>query len=160
MVGGVNQHVHWLLETKKYSSDKSFRNALLKAVPSLKGNGSYGVSPVRDRDALERYQCKGERRGDKVVLYWSNSLVYTPARVLELHNLFWDTREELKKKRKAAPMLQYTIDECKRLRIDAEDRRLIAGVYVDEMVHRGKALKVKHLLGEHDIPYFSRGISA
>lgn len=136
-VAGDNEHWHFLIETDAHVNIQAFRVALTKAVPELKGNGSYSVSEVKDIDKYVRYMCKGESEGCGAEVVWRHSLLYTEEKCDQLHVEYWEENRRMKK-RKVGSMIDAVVDECKRSSIGWREREKISFLYVKEVMSRAK----------------------
>jgi len=140
-VAGVdNEHWHWYLEADVHNV-QAFRVSLTRAVPALRGNASYSATVVQDVDKYVRYMCKGDAEGAGVEVVWRNSILYDEAKIEELHDEYWTENRRLKK-RKAGSMIDWVVDECKRLEIDWNARSRIAEIYIRELSARGKPINL------------------
>lgn len=138
-VNNSNEHWHWLLETDRELHP--VRCSFNRAIPELKGNGKYSLTVCRDIDKYVRYLCKGESEGVTPELAWSNSLVYDAAKLEELHVQYWDENRRLKK-RKVGSMIDWCVDECKRLGVQYTDRKRISEIYIRELMSRCKPINL------------------
>lgn len=132
-----NEHWHFYLETDAFKNLQSFRVALTRAVPELKGNGAYSATEVKDKDKYWRYMCKGDTDGGGCWVVWRHSLVFTEEYVDQLHEEYWQENRRLKS-RKVGSVIDAVIDECKRSGVAWDDRTAIARIYVTEVSKRAK----------------------
>lgn len=137
--GGSNEHWHWLIETDKELH--AVRCSFNRAVPELKGNGSYSLSQCKDLDKYVRYLCKGETEGAAPELAWSSSLIYDAEKLEELHAAYWEENRKLKK-RKVGSMIDWVVDEAKRQNIAYSDRAKLSEIYIRELGVRGKPINL------------------
>jgi len=134
--GGANEHWHWLI----YSAKKiqPWRVALTRAVPSLKGNGSYSVSEIKDLEAYKRYMCKGDAIELQPEVVWEHGLDWGYE---DLHAQYWEANRQ-SKKRKAGSVIDYVIDEAKRTALAWDDRKALTRCYIKEVVARSKPINI------------------
>lgn len=137
---GENEHWHWLIEAD-VRNVQAFRVALTRAVESLKGNGAYSASVVKDLEKYERYMAKGEAHGVLPEIAWRNSLKYDDDKVAELHEEYWSEHAKLKK-RKAGSMIDHVVDEAKRQNVEWKNREKLGALYVEEVVRRARPLNI------------------
>lgn len=140
-LSGSNEHWHWLLEVPSALKITQFRTQLTRAVPTLKGNASYSAVVCTDVDKYERYMAKGDSEGQGCEVAWSNSIKYSAEKIDELHATYWLENRKLKK-RKAGSMIDWLIDEAKRLEIRWSDRDRLALLMVKELGRRGKPVNL------------------
>lgn len=138
-VGGANEHWHWLLETDK--ALHAVRCSFNRAVPELSGNGKYSLTLVKDADKYEHYLCKGGSEGQVPEVAWRNSIKFTDEKIGELHDEYWQANRALKK-RKVGSMIDWVVDEAKRLEISWNDRAKISEIYIRELGARGKPINL------------------
>lgn len=138
-VSDQNEHWHWFLETD--IKEASFRVLLKRAVPELKGNGSYSVSAVKDVEKYERYMAKGESEGVGPEVAWRHGLLHTPDRIDELHEEYWTENARLKKRKKGSVM-DCVLDQCRREEVSWEDRKKIFDLYLRELVSRNRPVNM------------------
>lgn len=136
---GGNEHWHFHLFTEK--TIKQLRCSFNRAVPELKGNGGYSLTEVRDADAYDAYMAKGNSESEMPEVAWRNSLDYDDAKVTALHDEYWQ-ENRARKKKKLGSMIDWCVDECKRLNVDWNDRRQIAKIYIREVGARGKPINL------------------
>lgn len=145
-----NEHWHWLLDVPSSGRAgersaavrlQAFRVALTRAVPGLKGNAAYSATEVKDVEKYERYMCKGESDGVGPQVCWRNSLKYLDDKLDELHVAYWETNRTLKK-RTAGSMVDFVVEEAKRLCVDWKDRRRLGKIYAKEVCARRKPLNI------------------
>lgn len=143
-VAGDNEHWHWLLETKeKVKKIQALRVALTRAVPELKGNAGYSLTEIRDVEKYERYMCKGNSSMEGPVVVWSQSLLYTPEKVAELHGDYWTSNREMATARKRLlPPVDQVVATCKEAKIDWMDRTAISKAYIRLQVERKKGINI------------------
>jgi len=134
--GGANEHWHWFI----YAPQKiqPWRVALTRAVPALRGNGSYSVSEIKDVEGYKRYMCKGDGIELQPEVVWSHGLDWNYE---ELHDQYWEANRQTKK-RKAGSVIDYVIDEAKRTAIAWDDRKGLTRCYIKEVVARSKPINI------------------
>lgn len=138
-VAGANEHWHWLLETDKELHP--VRCSFNRAVPELKGNGKYSLTVCRDVSKYVRYLCKGSAEGVLPEVSWSNSIQYSADMIEEYHAGYWEENRRLKK-RKVGSMIDFVVDEAKRLGIAHTDRKKLAEIYIRELGVRCKPINL------------------
>lgn len=138
-VAGSNEHWHFLLDTAK--TIKQLRCSFNRECPGLKGNGKYSLTECRDVDKYVRYMAKGDSEGQLPEVAWRLGLEWTDEKLAELHDEYWQENRALKKK-KTGSMIDWVIDECKRLEIDYNDRNKICELYIRELGARGKPINL------------------
>lgn len=136
-VSGENEHWHWFIETEMKPA--TFRTALKRAVPELVGNGSYSVTLVADEDKYLKYMAKGNSEGEGAELMWRHGLKWTTEKIEQLHRDYW-VANRLLKKRRAASVVDYVIDEAKRLAVQWDDRKALLTMYIKELVARNRSI--------------------
>lgn len=132
-VEGTNEHVHWIIYTDK--PIKTVRQALTRAVP-LKGNGAYSMSVVKDVAKYERYCCKGQSDGSGCDVVWKQTI---EDRFDELHEAYWAENRKLKR---GGNVAERVLDECKRQRVEWNDRAKIGTIYIRELVTMNKPVNL------------------
>lgn len=137
-----NVHYHFLLEGFKEKKDvQAFRVGLTRKCPMLKGNGGYSISVVKDLDKYERYMSKGSSSMDGPQIVWRQSLKYDDVKIDALHKLYWVENSKMKK-RSAGSILDFVVDEAKRLGVSWSDRHSLNMIYIKEMEARSKPLNL------------------
>lgn len=142
VAGKDNVHWHWLLHVK-YKNEPSFRQALLKAVPTLKGNKAYSMSPVKDQDKYERYMCKGNSRDEGSEVCWCHGLEYTSEWIQARHDAYWEVHDELVgSSKQSESMLDYVCRVGGERNVQWIDRQELARIYCEEVKRRRKPLNL------------------
>lgn len=134
------EHWHFFVETK--TKPQPFRVALVRAVPDLKGNGAYSVAECRDVEKYLRYMAKGDEAAVPPEVVWKVGPMWTPEKIDELHEAYWQENRELKRRRKEGSVIDAVIDVCKEKRLAWEDRSYIAEEYIKELVSRNKVINI------------------
>lgn len=141
-VADQNEHWHWYLEGDRFKSINSFRTTLTKTVPALKGNGGYSAKLCdNDVEKYWRYMCKGESDGAGAEIAWKHGLLWTDARLEELHQSFWANAPNAKR-RKLAPIADVVFERCKAKQVAWDDRRTIFEEYIRELYARDKPINL------------------
>lgn len=138
-VAGDNEHWHFILYSSK--TIKQLRSSLNRDVPALTGNGKYSLTDCRDEDKYLRYMAKGSSDGEMPEVAWRHGLEWTDEKLEELHDEYWEVNRKLKK-RKLGSMIDWLVDECKRLEVGWADREKIAELYIRELGARGKPINL------------------
>ncbi|EFJ50314.1 hypothetical protein VOLCADRAFT_88798 [Volvox carteri f. nagariensis] len=140
-VAGSNEHWHFLVETDSYRNIQSFRVALTRKIPTLKGNACYSATVVSDLEKYERYLAKGESEGAGPEVVWRHSLKYTDEKIEELHIGYWTENKRLRK-RKAGSVIDAVIDIAKDENVHWERREKLAELYLKEVVSRNRPVNI------------------
>lgn len=135
------EHYHWYI-IGEWKNINAFRSRLKADCPSLRGNGMYSLSTVRDKVSYARYVCKGKGEGQGFDLVWRNSLEYTEEMLEQFHMEWWLERKRLLKKRKTGSMVDALVATAKEQKLAGYDRRPIVRLYIEESVARGRPINV------------------
>lgn len=139
LVDGGNEHWHWLLTTDEKIS--VVRTSFNRACPTLKGNGAYSLSVVKDVDKYERYMAKGDSEGVAPEVCWRYGLRYSDEKLEELHEAYWTENRKLKK-RKTGSVIDNVIDICKAQNVNWERRDKIGEIYIKQLVERSRPINL------------------
>lgn len=92
-------HWHALVRTTK--TVETFRAQFKKACPGV-AKEDYSIGTVTDgeEEIYIRYMCHGTKRGDKVRVVLIQHLGYDQEKLQELHEEFWQKREEYRRPKK------------------------------------------------------------
>lgn len=137
--GGDNEHWHFHLWGDK--TIKQLRCTFNRQVPELKGNGAYSLTLCRDADKYDRYMAKGVDEHSMPDVAFSSCLTYNDDQIKILHDEYWAENKKMKRKA-AASMIDFTIDEAKARRIDWQDRQKLSEIYIKEIGDRGKPINL------------------
>lgn len=138
---GSNPHFHAVLHSLRKLS--AVRAAIKRAIPTLNGNGSYSVAQVRDLAKYQRYMMKGESEDVMPVITAGFGLMYTdPSWQEEQHDAYWEEAATLTRKRKAAPVFEAVLHECKVRQISWQNREAIGRIYIKEQADRDKGINI------------------
>ena len=136
---GSNPHYHVVLHTARKLP--AVRTALKRAMPALKGNGSYSVSQVRDLSKYQRYMMKGESREVQPHVAAAHGMEYGSAQWQEeMHDAYWDEAEQLNRKRKREPVIDSVYQQCTAAGLSWDQRDKIARIYIKELISRDKPI--------------------
>lgn len=120
---------------------------LKKALPELKGNGTYGVGSrdIESREKYLRYLCKGQSAQQPPEVLLRCGLEFTDEWVATEHKAYWEANAELKKKNKTAKLglMEQLREYAATLPSSASDhRKKIAERYVDLCIEIDKPINV------------------
>lgn len=136
---GSNPHYHVVLHTARKLP--AVRTALKRAMPGLKGNGSYSVSAVRDLGKYQRYMMKGDSREVQPHVVASYGMMYSDQSWQEeTHDAYWDEAEQINRKRKREPLMDSVFQQCTAAGLEWHQRDRIARIYIKELISRDKAI--------------------
>lgn len=138
---GSNPHYHVVLHsTRKLPA---IRTALKRAMPSLRGNGSYSVTAVRDLAKYQRYMMKGDSKEVMPQVVASYGMAYSDLSWQEeMHDAYWAEAEDLKRKRSKAPIQSSIYEQCTAEGVEWHQREKIARIYIKELVSRDKPINI------------------
>lgn len=136
-VAGDNEHWHWYLRTPKKISP--FRQALVKKVPGLSGNGAYSVKACTDNEGYWRYILKGEAVEVPAEVVWQLGVEWTQEKFDQLHEAYWEENRK-RRKRAAGSVQDHVVDEAKRRAVRWDDRKELCRIYIKELVARSKPI--------------------
>lgn len=140
--GDNNEHHHWYLEVNGYKNVQTFRVALTKKIPGLKGNGSYSVKECDDDyERYWQYMCKGAGSGTGPQVVWRHGLIFTDEKLEELHQAYWN-ENRMKKRAKVEPIMDVVYDQLKADGTAWRDREAIAHAYIRELYKRNKPINL------------------
>lgn len=138
---GSNPHYHVVLHTTRKLP--AVRTALKRAMPGLKGNGSYSVSAVRDLPKYQRYMMKGDSREVQAHVVAGHGMEYSSLQWQEeTHDAYWDEADSITRKRKSEPLMNSIFAQCTAAGTEWHQRDKIARIYIKELVSRDKAINI------------------
>lgn len=132
----LHHHVLWTCPSTQTLKLPALRKMLLQKIPSLRGNGSYSFTTVRDLEKYCRYLAKGSSAGEHPVVVWQHGLFDIEA----LHDAYWAEHKERYKPQ--LPVVEHIIEACKEQNVSFENRSKIAEMYVTEQVKRKKGVNI------------------
>lgn len=160
-VKGVNHHVQGMFLASLGSlKPTALRARFKKLVPKLEGNKSYSMkhlNPEGDANfpflGMERYLCKGSSLDElpRLLSVGTTAARYTPDRIAELHQQYWDTAAALSKKRKVR-MFDEVLRKAKSNRI--ERREDIARLVITELAEQDKVISINGVRGLTNLVYY------
>lgn len=140
--GDDNAHHHWYLEMQGFKNVQTFRVALTKKIPGLKGNGAYSVKECDDDyERYWQYMCKGAGSGTGADVVWRHGLVFTDEKLEALHAAYWSENRD-RKRVKMEPVLDVVFQKLKEDGTAWSDREAVAQAYIRELYARNKPINI------------------
>lgn len=137
-VEGENPHYHAVLHSDR--KVPAIRMAL-KRMLGITGNGQYSLSDVRDLAKYQRYMMKGPSANVLPEIVVAVGIQYQDADWRrDQHDAFWEEAEQLTKKRKLEPIMDYTYRECTTQGVQWHQRERIGKIYISELISRNKPI--------------------
>lgn len=141
-VNGENEHWHWYIESDAWTNIKAFRVALTRAVPELKGNGSYSAKETDETvDRYWAYMAKGDSEGAGIIAVWRHGLLWTDDYLEELHQRYW-TENHVFKKQKLRHVDEVVLERCMEKKLEYDNVLEISKVYIKELFSRNKPINL------------------
>lgn len=136
----AREHWHFLLTTCK--TIKQVRSSFARCCPELIGNKGYSLTTVKELEKYIRYLCKGDSEGVTPEVAWTSGLTWTDEKFEEEHEAYWSANKKMKKAKTSGSMIDWVIDECKRLEVRWEQREVIAKIYIRELGARSRPVNM------------------
>lgn len=139
---GTNEHWHWYIEVTGFKNVQAFRVALTRAVPDLKGNGSYSVKECDDQvERYWQYMAKGEADGEGVIPVWRHGLLWTDEYIDELHAKYW-AENHVFKKQKLRHIDEVVLEKAMEAKVAWDVPYELQKIYIKELFLRNKPINL------------------
>lgn len=118
---------HWHAWIRTSKTVETFRAQFKKACDVAKEDYSLGVIKEGEDEVYIRYMCHGSKRGDVVDLVCMHALGYDAEKLQQLHEEFWQKRDEFRrpkkdKEGKSLNTVEQLIEYCKTNQVDTTSR--------------------------------------